>query len=63
MFKSAKKFSTKMLKSQAGQGLLEYMLLVVVVVAIGVIFKGKITSAFNTQMESFQGKIEEFNAQ
>lgn len=52
-----------MLKSQAGQGLLEYMLLVVVVVAIGVIFKGKITSAFNTQMESFQGKIEEFNAQ
>lgn len=50
--KKFKNFSKKLLKNQSGQGATEYILLLVVVVALVLMFKGEIQS-------TVQGKIND----
>jgi hypothetical protein len=44
-------FSKKLFKNRSGQGATEYILLLVVVVAMVILFKGRIKDALNTQLE------------
>lgn len=50
--KTARKNKVKFLKNQKGQGMVEYILLLVVVVGLVFAFKGKITGYFNKATES-----------
>ena len=50
--KSLKNFSKRFLKNERGQGMVEYILLLVIVVAVVTIFKKPL-------MEMVSGKIEE----
>lgn len=50
--KSFKKFSKRLLKNQRGQGIVEYVLLLVVVVAVVLMFKKPL-------LEMVDGKIKE----
>ena len=52
--KTARKNKVKFLKNQKGQGMVEYILLLVVVIGLVFAFKGKITAKFNDVM----GKTE-----
>ncbi|MEK2643779.1 Flp1 family type IVb pilin [Bdellovibrio sp. BCCA] len=49
--KKFKNFSKNLLKKESGQGATEYILLLVVVVALVLMFKGKITEQVNGAME------------
>jgi Flp pilus assembly pilin Flp len=53
--KTARKNKVKFLKNQKGQGMVEYILLLVVVIGLVFAFKGKITAKFNDVM----GKTEQ----
>ena len=55
-----KKFK-EILKDESGQGISEYILLVVVVVAIAALFKDKIKSAISAKMTDLEGKINGFS--
>ncbi len=55
--KKFKNFSRKLLKNQSGQGATEYILLLVVVVALVVMFKGKIQSTVSDKIAELQGSI------
>ncbi|MGZ3774193.1 MAG: Flp1 family type IVb pilin [Pseudobdellovibrionaceae bacterium] len=57
---SFKNFSKKMLKSESGQGATEYILLLVVVVALVIMFKGKIKEAFEGKLSDLSGSITNF---
>ena len=52
MMKSLKKFSKRLMKNERGQGMVEYILLLVIVVAVVTIFKKPL-------MEMVQGKIDD----
>lgn len=52
----------EILNDESGQGISEYILLVVVVVAIAFIFKDRIKSAVSAKIESVGGSIESFSA-
>lgn len=56
---SLKKFSKKMLKNQRGQGMIEYVLLVVIVIGLIVMFKEPIKTKFGEIMGDLDGKIGE----
>ncbi len=56
-----KSFSKKLFKNQRGQGATEYILLLVVVVALVVMFKNQIKTAMEGQIETLKGKISEVN--
>lgn len=51
------------LKNKSGQGMVEYILLLVVVVAIVAIFKEKIKGAVTDKMGDLQGKIQGFKGE
>lgn len=51
---------TKFLKNEKGQGMVEYILLLVVVVAIVAIFKDKIKSAVDSKVSDLGQKINDF---
>ncbi len=58
-----KKFKAVMLrlaKDESGQGATEYVLLVVVVVALVTLFRGQIYSALEGKLSELSGKIGEF---
>lgn len=55
--KTFKSFSKKLLKNQAGQGATEYILLLVVVVALVIMFKGQIQKTVNEKISELQGMI------
>ncbi|HPI40621.1 MAG TPA: hypothetical protein PLJ21_07435 [Pseudobdellovibrionaceae bacterium] len=55
-----KKFSKKLLKSQSGQGATEYILLVVVIIALVTAFKGPIMEAIGEKTGDLKGKIMGF---
>lgn len=57
--KKFKNFSKKLLKNQSGQGATEYILLLVVVVALVIMFKGKIQSTVEEKIGELQGMIGE----
>lgn len=58
--KKFKNFSKKLLKNESGQGATEYILLLVVVVALVVIFKDKIKSAMEEKVGSLASDITGF---
>ncbi|ASD65271.1 Flp1 family type IVb pilin [Bdellovibrio bacteriovorus] len=59
--KKFKNFSKKLLKNERGQGATEYILLLVVVVALVVIFKDKIKSAMEEKVGSLASDITGFS--
>lgn len=61
--KSLKSFSKKMLKNQSGQGATEYILLLVVVVALVVMFQGKIKSALGDKVGELTSAFGKVNAE
>lgn len=52
-----KNFSRKLLKNQSGQGATEYILLLVVVVALVVMFKDQIKTTVSSKISELQGNI------
>jgi Flp pilus assembly pilin Flp len=53
----------KIIKDESGQGATEYILLLVVVVAIAMIFKDQIMGIVKTKIEQVGGNIGGFTAQ
>lgn len=47
-------------KDESGQGATEYILLLVVVVALALLFRGKITEALSAKLEELGGAIGNF---
>lgn len=56
-----KNFSKKLLKNQSGQGATEYILLLVVVVALVIMFKGQIQETVKGKIGELQGLIGQVN--
>lgn len=54
-----KNFSRKTLKNIKGQGMTEYILLLVVVVGIVVAFKGKIKQTIDSKLGDLDGQIQQ----
>ncbi|MEN0058449.1 MAG: Flp1 family type IVb pilin [Bdellovibrio sp.] len=52
-----KNFSKKLLKNRSGQGATEYILLLVVVVALVIMFKDQIKTTVNSKIGELQGMI------
>lgn len=61
--KSLKSFSKKTLKSQSGQGATEYILLLVVVVALVLMFKTQIKSALDGKLSELNSSISGFKGE
>jgi hypothetical protein len=61
--KTLKHYSKKLLRSQAGQGATEYILLLVIVVAIATMFKTQIVEAIKTKIGSVQTDLNDFKPQ
>jgi Flp pilus assembly pilin Flp len=59
--KSVKTFSKRLFKNKAGQGATEYILLLVVVVALVLMFKDKIKSTLESKVGDLKSSIEGFN--
>lgn len=53
----------EILKDESGQGMSEYILLVVVIVAIAVIFKDRIKSAVQNKVNNLGEQIEGFSGE
>jgi Flp pilus assembly pilin Flp len=60
MFKS---FSKKLLKNRSGQGATEYILLLVVVVAIVILFKEQIKKSLDGKLSELSGSITNFKGE
>jgi hypothetical protein len=60
--KNSLKKSWKPAKSQRGQGMTEYILLLVVVIGIAFAFKGKILEVVRGKVETVGGEISGFNS-
>lgn len=58
-----KNFSKKLLKNQSGQGATEYILLLVVVVALVMMFKGEIKKAFEGKLGNLSESITNFSGE
>lgn len=59
--KKIKSFFTNLWKNESGQGMTEYALLLVIIIAVAVIFKQPISNAIKTKMEEVQSGITGFN--
>lgn len=55
-----KKFFKKMKQNESGQGIIEYILLLVVVVAIVVLFRDRIQQTISGKVEQVGSDIESF---
>jgi Flp pilus assembly pilin Flp len=55
-----KSFSNKLRKSESGQGATEYILLLVVVVALVLLFKDKIKTTMDGKLSELQSSISGF---
>jgi Flp pilus assembly pilin Flp len=55
--KSLKKFSKRLFKNQAGQGMVEYILLLVIVIGLVMTFKSQISSAIGSKISDLVGDI------
>lgn len=58
-----KSFSKKLLKNQSGQGATEYILLLVVVVALVMMFKTQIKGALDGKLSELSGSISNFKGE
>lgn len=61
--KSFKSFSKKLFKNQSGQGATEYILLLVVVVALVLMFKNQIKGALDGKLGELQNSIQNFSGE
>lgn len=52
-----------LVKDESAQGATEYILLLVVVVGLAMIFKGKITSMFTEKVDELGGNIGNFKSE
>lgn len=59
--KKFKKFTKRMLKNESGQGATEYILLLVVVVALVMIFKNEIKSTVEGKVGELRDSIMSFS--
>lgn len=57
-----KSFAQRFIKDESGQGMAEYVLLIVVVVAVAMIFKEKIKKIVSDKMEAVGGDINNFKS-
>lgn len=57
-----KKIASELWADESGQGMLEYVLLVVAIVAVLAVFKGKIRAWFDTTAGGIEGKVGEINS-
>ena len=55
-----KQFFKKIKQNESGQGIIEYILLLVVVVAIVMLFKDRIQTTISGKVDQVGGKIESF---
>lgn len=55
-----RKFSKKLIKNNKGQGMVEYILLLVIVVGLVMAFKGKIVSAIGSKTDEVTGSMDSF---
>ena len=58
--KGLKQLAKKLWQDESGQGATEYILLLVVVVALAFIFRDRITQAVQTRVNELGGSIESF---
>ena len=58
--KTLRETARKLWSDESAQGLTEYILLLVVVVALATMFKGKIMSAVNNMVGDTGAKLEDF---
>ncbi len=58
--KNASAVFKRLLKDESGQGATEYVLLVVVVVALVLLFRNKITEALSAKLDELSRSIGEF---
>lgn len=61
--KKFKNFSKKLIKNESGQGATEYILLLVVVVALVVLFKDKIKTTMDGKLGELSDKISGFQGE
>ncbi len=61
--KSVKNFIKRLIQDESGQGATEYILLLVVVVAIAMLFKDQIMGVVRTKMSEISSTIGGFTAQ
>ncbi len=57
----AQEFLRRMIKDESGQGATEYILLLVVVVAIAMLFKNQISTIVSSKISELGGAIGSFN--
>ena len=58
--KKFKTFSKRLMKNAKGQGMVEYILLLVVIVAIATVFKKPLMDAVSTKVGDLGQKINDF---
>lgn len=66
MFKRLKAFRSKLanqINNQSGQGATEYILLLVVVVSVVLLLKGKLQSKMTEMIDNLGTKIDDVNAE
>jgi hypothetical protein len=63
MFKNKIKATLRKLKSQSGQGMTEYILLLVIIIAVAAIFREPIKKAIGQKMDSVSGQIQGFSGE
>ena len=56
-----KKTLKRLWKEESAQGATEYILMLVIVVAIAVMFRGKIREIIGGKLDQLQGQIQSFN--
>lgn len=61
--KSVKSFSKRLLKNESGQGATEYILLLVVVVALVMMFKTQIKTALDGKLSNLKDSISGFSGE
>lgn len=61
--KNIKAFAQRLWNDESGQGMAEYVLLIVVIVGVAFIFKGKIQAMVTSKMDSVSSDFNNFSSQ
>lgn len=61
ILKKLKSYFKNKAKDQSGQGMAEYVLLIVVVVGVAFMFKDKIKNMVSSKLDEVGGQFQEFN--